>query len=127
MLTDLQIFPSQDDSSYVALQGRVDDGPVNVRVLSTAIDDLDAFSPGAPSNDQRVAFVRHNREALAAIAQAKIDRGEFAPENWYGRDALAVGITGADFDEYLRQPGNTLSYAAFNPRVQPRWGRDGRF
>lgn len=70
-LNDFQIFPSEDDS-YVALQGRLGRETVNVRVLSTAIDDE---AEGTPSNEQRVRFVRHNLSAFGAIAQAKTERG----------------------------------------------------
>jgi hypothetical protein len=125
-LEDLQVFRSRD-SSYVALQGRIDRDPVNIRVRREAIDDLDTFSPGATTDDQRIAFARHNREAIAAIAQAKIDRGEFEDEDWHGRDALAVRVSIADFAAYLQHPGTQVSLAAFDPRVQPKWGRDGRF
>ena len=123
---DLQIFPSRD-TSYVALQGRLERRPVNVRVLSIAIDDLDAFSPGTPTEEQRTAFVRHNREAVGAIVERKIAAGEIVDENWYGRDAVGVRVTGADFEEYLQHPGNELSYAAFDPRVRPGFGAQGRF
>lgn len=125
-MDDLQIFPSRD-SSFVALQGRLDCAPLNVRVQREAIDDFDRFSGGAPTESQRIAFVRHNLEVIAEIAQAKIDRSEFEHENWHGRDARAVRITGADFAEYLGQAVNRLSFAAFDPGVQPTWGRDGRF
>ena len=84
------------------------------------MDDLDRFSGGHPTGEQRVAFVRHNRDAICEIAQAKIDRGGIHAEDWYGRDAAAVSVNGADFDEYLRQ-GHQLSYAAFDPRVQAKW------
>jgi hypothetical protein len=125
-MLDLDVFPSHPDSSYVALHGRLDRGPVNVRVRREAIDDLDRFS-GAPTEEQRVAFVRHNREAICEIAQLKINRGETYAEDWFGRDAIAVTLDGADFDEYLRE-GHQLSYAAFDPRVRARWAdRDGRF
>jgi hypothetical protein len=126
MLDDLQLFPSHPDSSYVALQGRLDGGPVNVRVQREAIDDLDRFSPGHPTGEQRVAFVRHNVDAIREIAQAKIERGDVYAEDWFGRDAVAVTIDAADFAEYLRQ-GRQVSYGAFDPRVQVSWDRDGRF
>jgi hypothetical protein len=126
MLEDLHVWPSHPDAGFVALQGRLDRGPVNVRVQRTAIEDLDRFSGGRPTGEQRAAFVRHNRDAIREIAQAKIDQGDTYAEDWFGRDALAVTIDGADFEEYLRE-GHQLSYAAFDPRVQPGWGRDGRF
>jgi len=126
MLERLELLTSTN-SSFVVLHGRMNRGPVNVRVQREAIDDLDTFSRGRPTVDQGIAFARHNREAITAIARAKIDRGEFEHENWHRRDALAVRVTGADFAEYLQQPGSQLSLAAFDPRVQPKWGRDGRF
>jgi hypothetical protein len=116
MLENLEVWPSHPDSAFVALQGRLDRGPVNVRVRRGAVDDLDKFSGGHPTGERRVAFVRHNRDAICEIAQAKIDRGDTYAEDWFGRDAIAVTVGRADFDEYLRQ-GHQLSYAAFDPRV----------
>jgi len=125
MLDNFHMFESKD-SSYVALQGYLNRTTVIVRVNSSAIDDLDQFG-GAPTQEQRTAFARHNSGAIRAIAQTKIERDEAEPESWVGRDALAVRINGADFAEYLSQPAHRLSYAAFDPRAQVKWGRDGRF
>ena len=119
VLDDFHVFAA-DSTSYVALQGRLGRVTVNVRVNAIAIDDLDE-SGGEPTVEQRTAFARHNVDAIRAIAQTKIDRGEAEAENWFGRDVLSVRIRGADFAEYLSHPGNRLSYAAFDPRVQSMW------
>jgi hypothetical protein len=122
MITDLQVFPMQNDSSFVALQGRLDRAPVNVRIQRTVIDDLDSYSPGKPTEAQRISFVRDNRELLTAIVQAKIDRGETATEEWFGREALSVVVSDTDFLDYLSEPGARLSFAAFDPLLQVGWG-----
>jgi hypothetical protein len=123
-LNDFQIFPSRDDG-YVALQGRLGRETVNVRVPSTAIDDV---AEATPSNEQRVQFVRHNLSAFGAIAQAKTERGEATPGEWYGRPVLNVRIGSEDLERYERDGGEPLSYAAFDPRRQAAWvGSDGKF
>jgi hypothetical protein len=126
VIEHIHAFDSKD-SSYVALQGELNREPVNVRVSSTAIDDLDEVT-GEPTEEQRRRFAQHNREAFAAIAQSKIDRGDFDMEDWHGRQAYSVRVTGADLAEFRSDPDNQLSFAAFKPEVQARWaGRDGRF
>ena len=98
-----------------------------MRVSSIAIDDLDEVTK-EPTEEQRRRFAQHNRDAFAAIAQSKIDRGDFEMEDWYGREAYAVKVSGADLAEYRTYPGNQLSFAAFKPELQARWaGRNGRF
>jgi hypothetical protein len=95
MIDDFHMSASPD-SSYVALQGQVSRTTVNVRVNSIAIDDLDELTR-APTQEQRRAFAHHNLDALNRIAAAKIERGDAEHESWFGRDALAVRITGDDF------------------------------
>jgi hypothetical protein len=123
-LNDFQIFPAQNNS-YVALQGRVGRQTVNVRVLSTAIDDE---AEATPSQEQRVRFVRHNLSAFVAIAQAKTERGEATAGEWYGRLVLNVRIGSEDIDRYKRDGGERLSRVAFDPRRQTVWvSSDGKF
>jgi hypothetical protein len=126
VIEHIHAFDSKD-SSYVALQGELNRKPVNVRVSSTAIDDLDEVTR-EPTAEQHRRFAQHNREAFATIAQSKIDRGDYAMEDWHGRQAYSVRVSVADIAEYVGHPENQLSFAAFKPEVQARWAeRDGRF
>jgi hypothetical protein len=54
-------------------------------------------------------------DAIRVIAEKKLERGDAKPEDSLGRPVLGVRISGADFEEYLRQPGNRFSYGAFGP------------
>jgi hypothetical protein len=121
VFADFQVFPATRGPGYIALQGRVDNVVINARVAYAVIDELDTF--GVPTQHERVAFARDNRKAIGAIAEKKVLRGEAEHES----SALAVQITRADVNEYLSQPGNRFSYAAFDPSLRPKWGRDGRF
>jgi hypothetical protein len=126
MLYDLHTI-EPIDSSYVAVQGYENRVTVNVRVNATAIDDLPE-SGVTPTQEQRTAFVRHNMDAIRVIAEKKLERGDAKPEDSHGRPVLGVRISGADFEEYLRQPSNRFSYGAFGPRLQTKWvGSNGRF
>jgi hypothetical protein len=126
VLNDLHTFESKD-SSYVALQGYQGRVTVNVRVDSIAIDDLPE-SGGAPTQEQRTAFVRHNIDAIRAMVEKKLEHGDAEPEDCHGRPVLGVRILDTDLAEYMSHPDNRLSYAAFDLRAQSKWiGRDGRF
>ena len=126
MLKGLHAFASKD-TRYVALQGHENRVTVNVRVDCRAIADL----PGVgvtPTQEQCLAFARHNIEAIREIAEAKLENGEGAPEDCDGRPGLGVRIYDVDFAEYLSIPGQRLNLAAFDPYIQARWvGGDGHF
>lgn len=125
MLNVLQMFPSQDSSAYVALQGQQGRITVNVRIPRTAIEDL-LESGGHPTVDQRIAFVRQNLDAIRVMVDKKLERGDVQPADWEGRSVLDVRIDNRDFAEYLGDRSNQLSYAAFN--AGSSWAdRSGRF
>jgi hypothetical protein len=125
MLTDLHVIPSQEPSIYVALRGEQSRVPVHIRVARTAIDDLPQ-SGGHPTADQRTAFVRHNIDAIRAMLDKRLARGDAQSEQWYGRTVLGVRIVDADIAEYLGEPSHRLSYAAFSAGCI--WtDRSGRF
>lgn len=116
-LDNFEVFPSQDDS-YVAIHGEIDRKPVNVRVPSTAFDDL---ARRGTSTDERKRFVRHNLGVFRAITQEKIESGDKVDEDWHGRSAIALRIELQDIEKYTREHGIRLSDAALDPRRQARW------
>jgi hypothetical protein len=110
MLEDLHVFLSRDPGQ-VSLQGKKNRITVNVRIDSTAIDDLPGIAV-TPSQIQRVDFARFNLEAFLEIAETLLERGEAQPVDCDGRPGLEVRIRDVDLAEYLHKPGATFSFAA---------------
>jgi hypothetical protein len=124
MLDDVHLAESKD-ASYVALRGYLNRITVNVRVDSIDIDDIWRFRR-ALTPEQRIAFVRHNLDAIRVIAEKKLKCGDGEQEDWHGRAAIGVRVRSADFDVYLNDENNRLSYVGFDPRARAKWvGHNG--
>ena len=124
MLDGLHLIASKD-ARYLALQGYKDRMTVNVRVDRIAIDDLWRGSE-APTTEQRMAFICHNLDVIRVIAEKKLKCGDVEQEDWRGRTELGVHIRHADFDVYVNDANNRLSYVGFDPRARANWvGRNG--
>jgi hypothetical protein len=118
MISKLHVCASSDPNC-ISLQGYEKRVRVTIQVDKGAIANVPCVGI-TPTREQSLAFVRHNIDAIRAIAERKLENGEGQPEDYDGKPGLSVLLHDSAFADYLSLPGSRLSLAAFGPHAQAR-------